>query len=101
MKRGAGPLLIGCITGLTLLTVARQGQGQITLFSGRQHVSTAWEVCVQAHHAVQAAEVLFLAFEQDADGTLFIDGQVATTFTGQHYVTYSGSLGPGTHLVKL
>jgi hypothetical protein len=82
-------------------TVGLQAQEPITLFTGRQQIATDWEVCLQATHAVHADELLFVAFEGATDWTLFIDGHEVQTFTGKSYYAYSGSLEPGTHLVKI
>ena len=101
MKLGARPWLIVFITGLAMRTVSLQAQEPITLFTGRQQISTAWEVCLQATHAVHAEELLFFEFEEAIDWTLSIDGREVQTFTGKPYDAYRGSLEPGTHLVKI
>jgi hypothetical protein len=101
VKLGARPWLIVFITGLAMRTVGLQAQGPITLFTGRQQISTAWEVCLHATHAVHADEWLFLAFEEATDWTLSIDGHEVQTLTGKSYDTYRGSIEPGTHPVKI
>jgi hypothetical protein len=101
VKLGARPWLIVFITGIAMRTVGLQAQEPITLFTGRQHISTAWEVCLQAKQAVHADELLFFAFEQATDWTLSIDGHEVQTFTGKSYYAYSGSIEPGTHPVKI
>jgi hypothetical protein len=101
VQRGARPWLIVFITGIAMLTVDLQAQEPITLFTGRQHISTAWEVCLQAKHAVHAEELLFFEFEDATNWTLSMDGHEVQTFTGKPYYAYSGSIEPGTHLVKI
>ncbi len=101
MKRGARPWLIVFITGLAMRMVGLQAQVPITLFTGRQQISTAWEVCLQATHAVHADEWLFFAFEEATDWTLSIDGHAVQTFTGKPYNAYRGSIEPSTHLFKI
>ena len=101
MKLGTRPFIIVVITGIAMLAVGLQAQEPITLFTGRQHISTEWELCVQARQAVHATELLFFAFENATDWILSIDGQEVKTFTGYPYYAYSGSLEPGTHLVKI
>ena len=101
MQLGARTWFIVFITSIAMLTVALQAQEPITLFTGRQHISTAWEVCLQAKQAVHAEELLFFEFEDATDWTLSMDGQEVQTFTGKPYYAYSGSIEPGTHLVKI